>query len=111
MWFEGVDSCKSKSEGDTFQCMQHDLAHIYLTNARLKTQLKQRRLSVRYAPNAAPSQNLGKAVVVVVAVPGSKAAEVLVTRYSGTRGMRVCMPAKDGHGPGQLSAGRDTVRN
>ena len=37
-----------------------------------------RRPSVPYAPNAAPLQNLGKAVVVVAAVLGSETVEVLV---------------------------------
>ena len=56
----------------------------------------QRRLSVLYAPNAAPWRNLGNAVVAVAAVRGSKAAEVLATQDFGTRGTRAHMPAKHG---------------
>ena len=54
-----------------------------------------------YAANAVPSVNLGKVVVVVAAVPGSKTVEVLVTQDFSTRGTRAYTPAKHGHdGPG-----------
>ena len=63
-----------------------------------------RRPSLRYAPNVAPSRNLEKTVVVVAAVPGSKAVEVLATQDFGTRGPRAYRHAKHGHSSGQRSA-------
>ena len=52
------------------------------------------------AANAAPLINLGKAVVVVAADPGSETAEVLVRQDFSTPGMRAYRPAKDGHSRG-----------
>ena len=61
----------------------------------------QRRPSVSYAANVAPSQNLAKRVVAVAAVLGLKAAEALGTQDFSTRGTRAYKPAKHGHGPEQ----------
>ena len=62
-------------------------------------QHERRRPSVQYAPNAASSRNLGKAVVVVAAVLGSETAEVLVTQNSVARGTRASRPAQHSLSP------------
>ena len=67
---------------------------ISLTNEH---QQPRRRPSVPYVSNAAPSRNLGKAVVAVAEVLGSETAEVLVTQKAVvTRGTRASGPAKHG---------------
>ena len=77
-----------------------------------KHQQPRRRASLRYAQNAAPSRNLGKIVVVVGAVPGSKTAGVPVIPDFNTRGTRVCRPAKkDGDSPEQLPTSGRTLLN
>ena len=70
-----------------------------------------RRPLVSYVPNAAPSRNLGKAVVAVAAVLGSKTVEALVTQDFSTRGTRAYMPAKHRDSPGQPSVSRQTLLN
>ena len=62
-------------------------------------QHERRRLSVPYAANVAPSQNLANLVVAVAAVLGSKAVEVLVTQNFTTRGTGVSRPVKHDHNP------------
>ena len=60
-------------------------------------------MSGLHAANAVPSRNLGKAVVVVAAVPGSETAEVLATPSSVTRGSRASMSAKHERSPRELA--------
>ena len=55
------------------------------------------RPSFPYAPNAAPSGDPAKAVVVVAAVLGSEIAAVLITAKLSTGGTRAWRPAKHGH--------------
>ena len=75
-----------------------------------KHQSSPQRSPVPYAPNAAPSENLAKAVVAVTEVLGSKTAEVQVTQTLITRGMRALRRAKHGRSPRQPSASRQTLR-
>ena len=76
-----------------FVCLPNALSH------KNHHQPRRRRPSLRYAPNAASSRNLGKAVVAVAAVRGSKAVEVLVRQDFSTLGTRACMPVKHGDSP------------
>ena len=69
-------------------------------------QLLRRQASVPYVPNAAPSRNLAKAVVVVAEVLGSEIAEALVTQNFVTRGTRAFGLAKHGRSLRQPSASR-----
>ena len=69
---------------------------VCLTNEHLQPR-RRRPAAVLHAANAAPSRNLGKAVVAVAVALGSGAAEVLVTQNLVTRGTRVSGSAKHGH--------------
>ena len=63
-----------------------------------------RQKSVPLVPHAAPSRNLGKAVVVVAEVLGLETAEVVVTPTLVTRGPRASGPAEHGSSPSQSLA-------
>ena len=52
-----------------------------------------------YAVNVAPSRNLGKEVVVVAVVLGSKTVELMITQDFSTLGTRAYIPAKHGDSP------------
>ena len=64
-----------------------------------------------YAANAAASGNLGKAVVVVAAVPGSEIVELLVTPSAATRGTKASKSAKHGRSPRELTTDSQTRPN
>ena len=70
-----------------------------------------RRQSVWYVPNAAPSRNPEKSVVVVAVVLGSETAEVLVTPSLITRGTRAFRSAKQWLSPRELAADTHTRLN
>ena len=59
-------------------------------------QQPRRRQTDQCAQTAAPSENLARLVVVVVAVLGSETAGILVTENFATRGTKACWPAKHG---------------
>ena len=83
-----------------------------LTNTHMYThQQPRRRPQVPYAPNVAPSRNLGKVVVVVAAVLGPETVEVLVTPNLVTRGTRASRSAKHGRSPRELLGDSQTRLN
>ena len=65
-------------------------------------------MSSPYAANVAASGNLGKAVVVLAAVPGSETVEALVTPSVVTRGTRAYKSAKHGRSPRELAPDSQT---
>ena len=78
---EGVGKCEADTGTNTnTKTLMHAHMQIFDPCTRVNHQRSRRRSPVRYAPNAAPSQNLAKRVAAVAAVLGSTNAEELETQ-------------------------------
>ena len=74
-------------------------------------QVRRRKLSVLYAPDAVPSRKAEKTVVVVAEVLGSEAVEALSTQNIVTRGTKASGPVKHGRSSRELVADGQTRPN